>query len=567
MRKRTHVKIHLLFCISMACITACSAATNHVLNASFEINSNPGLADCWGKGGWGLRSLEEINHPEEYRSRLSIDTSDCVHGMKCMRISNPVGKPPLSLFSTWISYPQFLAGRKGWCVSAYIKVSPPATVVVSLLDSQYRLIAKNSFAVEDKWQRYSFPIKTNISPVVIRISPPEGTNCLIDCVQFSQGEEPGEWSPAADETMIATPKVPPREYVSSITVKTKMPEAVKEVKSKNGWIHVNSNAFFPYAIGMQYEIDLPFLQKIKECGFNTVKFYALNPNQTKKNLDLSYQAGLRAIPWLRCKASEISEMVECFKNHPALVTWLALDEPPEPFVQKVTNLIKSVKDADQERPSWVNYRTNEINRFMDKLPSLPGDIISADWYPVTDMNYPAKPCDPAELIKKMTVRLKESDKIVWFILQLCGNAFMLQREPTPEEFEGMVYSSIIAGANGLFFFQNIPWNARLMEVAGKIGAELESLTPILANGDFIDINVSESVIKIKSLLYQGELYIFAVNTSEKPLTCRFNFGDGISNPKKITVLFEERSLIMTEDHVLTDQFNGFQRHIYHLQKH
>ena len=137
MRKRTHVKIHLLFCISMACITACSAATNHVLNASFEINSNPGLADCWGKGGWGLRSLEEINHPEEYRSRLSIDTSDCVHGMKCMRISNPVGKPPLSLFSTWISYPQFLAGRKGWCVSAYIKVSPPATVVVSLLDSQY----------------------------------------------------------------------------------------------------------------------------------------------------------------------------------------------------------------------------------------------------------------------------------------------------------------------------------------------------------------------------------------------------------------------------------------------
>ena len=340
----------------------------------------------------------------------------------------------------------------------------------------------------------------------------------------------------------------------------------EKVCSVNNWVRVNNEAFFPYAAMMQFDVDPQFLRQLKQAGFNTVNFYARNLDQTRKYLDLAHQAGLRAIPWIRCKASEAPEMAKALKKHPALVTWLVVDEPPEPFAEDVVNLVASVRNSDSDRPLWVNYKTQEINRFMNKLPSLPGDIISSDWYPVADINYPAQPCDPSSLIDKMVEKLRDSGKVTWFALQICGYAFMFQREPTPEEYEGMVYSSVIAGSKGLFFFQNIPWNARLMEVAGKIGAEIDSLTPALADGTPIEIETSNSKVMTVAKRYQGDVYVFAVNTSANPAEAKIKI-DGIGlGSKKVSVLFEGRSPTVAGDNTLGDRFEGYQRHVYLIKQ-
>lgn len=564
MQKKTRVIFAALFAAYAFGAFQSQGGTNQVTNGSFEITSNPGLADGWGSGGWGLRTLEEINNPEEMRKRFSVDTADKVNGRNSIKIVNPAGKKPLALYSAWINFPKFMASRKGWCVSAYIKIRPASRLKMELLDSQYNLISAKYFDVGDLWQLCSFNVSTKMSPVVIRISPPAGTTCFIDSVQFNKGTTPEEWSPSAYDKMLAAPQITPRKFDSDAEVSDNRPDAVERVNAVKNWVYVNGKPFFPYAVMMQFQIDLQFLRQIKKSGFNTVNFYASTQDQTRRYLDLAREAGLLAVPWIHSKASETPEIIRALRNHPALVTWLVIDEPPEPFAQNVVDLVAAARKADSGRPLWVNYRTNEINRFMPKLSTLPGDIISADWYPVADRNYPAKPCDPAGLIEKMVTTLRGTDKITWFALQLCGYAFMFQREPTPEEFEGMVYSSVVAGTKGLFFFQNIPWNSRLMKVAGKIGAELNILTPILAEDSTAMVTTSNKQIIATARSDKEYIYVIAVNTSTKNINTVISVTSG--NPgNEAKVIFEERSVKGSGAGQFQDRFDGFQRHIYRIK--
>ncbi len=552
--------------------------SNLVVNSSFEITTNPQLPDGWSDGGWGIKDACWLKDIEKWKNAFSIDRNEFYDGHQSLRITNFENYPDISLYSCWIDIPAFLSNNT-WSFSAFLKSKTDGQkVTFQILDSSYREKVEKDFIVDTEWKRYSFTTPIEVNPVVLKFVFDKGTY-WIDAIQLENSPNPTEYVPSSyDKKLLSNieENVISR-GVYQITPNFSIPENRKinktKIELKDRVLLINNNPFIPYTYSMQYSQDMNFFFKeIKKAGFNSVSFYVGSSEQIeeiKEKFVLAEESGLMVIPWLRCKTEELPQIIPILKKSPSLLAWLVIDEPIDPFSESVTERVSLVKKLDPEHPVYVNYRTNELRIFMDKLESLPGDIISGDEYPIANFKWPGNVSSPGNLVKEMEKSLVKSPKIVWYWLQITGYAFMILREPTPEEFEAMTYLTLINGAKGLLFFQNRPRSDNLWQKAGQIGREIAELTPILYSSNTLsDIISTPSEIKVLGKEYNSKKYIVAVNSSPKKIDAKFNLSlpksNDIHDDVNVKVLFENRTLNFTDKNVLEDVFEGYQRHIYEI---
>jgi hypothetical protein len=296
----------------------------------------------------------------------------------------------------------------------------------------------------------------------------------------------------------------------------------------------------------------------KSTGFNVIVFYALDIQNTKEQLDMAFKTGLRAIPWLKASNERAFEIVKSLKNHPALLYWMATDEPTEPLSPKVIERVNRIKELDPNHPTYVNNLIQSITNNLKNYDAMPGDIVSADVYPVGNMDFPMQVLSTSGYIAKMDKASGKKCPMFW--LQITGNYASWSREPTPEEFEGMVYSACIAGARGLNFFANMPWNKQLFENAGKLGVELDYLAPVLSSMEIAPkVKCSSADVQMTCKAYQGKLYIICANSSDNPVNAKFSTDAALKG--EIKVMFEGRT-IKTIANGFSDSFAGYQRRVY-----
>jgi hypothetical protein len=543
-----------------------SDANNLVWNGGFEISSNPGMPDAWGNGQFGIKYADEIHTADQVRERFQLDSSEKFQGNTSFRLSNPATGRQQALHSSWIKLPVFLVSPDGWCLSAYIKSDPPSKVKLEILDSGNVLIAGSEFDAAGEFQRFFTTFNTKKSPVIVRISGSPGTSCWIDNVQMERGSVPSEWAAAADDNKLDVATVTSRNLISTVDGAAEFQksgfDAVEKVELRNKFLYVNGKPFYPYACNLAWVGgDVESFRMLKTEGFNSIVFYALDLESTKSALDAAFCVGLRAIPWLECSNEQAVEIVDSLKTHPALLFWQATDEPPEPFARNVVDRVKVLKELDLNHPVMVNFFSHSIQQYLEKLHELPGDIISSDLYPISNLDWPGTAIDPADLIFKMDRALASSGKVPMFYLLLTGQAFGWTREPTSEELEGMVYSSCIAGARGLYFFQNVPWNSLMLKNAGQIGLELDSLAPVLASQAMAPkIQCSSDAIRLTCRVYGGNLYLICVNTSKEPVKAEFSTEAGLKG--LVNVIFEGRTIDPIAKNAFSDEFAGYQRRVY-----
>ena len=546
-----------------------SADGNMVSNGGFEISSNPGMPDGWGNGHFGIKYPDEISAADQVREGFRLDATEKFQGDKSFRLSNPATGRQQALYSCWIKLPVFIVARDGWCLSAFIKTDPPSKVKLELLNSENVLIDGREFDATGEFQRFSTNIKFESSSVIVRVSGSPGTTCWIDDVQLERGAAPSEWEAAADDKKLDIATVASRKLISKVddaeALQKKGFDPVQKVELRNKFLHVNDKPFYPYGIHPPWgpSANEENMRMFKSAGFNVIVFQASDLTFTKESLDMAFKTGLRAIPWLVCPDERAFEIVGSLKNHPALLYWMAIDEPPEPLAPKVIERVNRIKELDPNHPTYVNNFVHVTHNNLRNLDAMPGDIISADEYPVGNLDYPESVLAPADLIDKMDKALVSSKKSTMFWLQITGNAFGWSREPTPEEFEGMVYSSCIAGARGLNFFANMPWNRRLFDNAGKLGQELDSLAPVLASMEVApQVKCSSDAIRLTCRAYQGNVYIICVNVSKEPVKAKFSTEAALQG--EVQVLFEKRTIKPISRNVFSDDFAGYQRRVYRV---
>jgi hypothetical protein len=163
---------------------------------------------------------------------------------------------------------------------------------------------------------------------------------------------------------------------------------------------------------------------------------------------------------------------------------------------------------------------------------------------------------------------------------------ILQHPDGPSLLRNNVYQGVIGGADGIIFYTSSGFDGALYPTfrteldrlrdefvgSGNMGAVVLSPDPpqvvthsVLAGPtDLIEFDMFEYTRWYERLqynleVYQGDVYLLAVNISEDPLTIEFHHLP--SDAASVEVLFEERSLPLTDGR-FQDAFDAYEVHVY-----
>lgn len=153
---------------------------------------------------------------------------------------------------------------------------------------------------------------------------------------------------------------------------------------------VDGKPFLPFAPLVQFFFYLPRgaenVEKVIEhwsnYGFRSLivvsrtKPFVKTKPAWQRVLDSAHKRGMKIIFWTHHPSEEV---VNTFKDHPALLAWLVDDEPEIRDVkpEELISAVEKVKRLDPYHPAYINFtRIGPAQRWG----GLPGDILSTDYY-------------------------------------------------------------------------------------------------------------------------------------------------------------------------------------------
>ncbi len=166
-----------------------------------------------------------------------------------------------------------------------------------------------------------------------------------------------------------------------------------------------------------------------------------------------------------------------------------------------------------------------------------------------------------------------SKKTLWVALQAHNTSIYLKdkhRSPTYEEMRCMAYQAIVNGAKGIVFYSYfdlkrdpIGFDKRWPDVK-KLAEEIRSITPIILSTEKtpkVQILSGSRNIHFTVKYYNKNIYIIAVNISDKPMETKFIIP---SESRYAMALFEDR-ILNIEKYILKDYFPPIGVRIYEIK--
>jgi hypothetical protein len=247
---------------------------------------------------------------------------------------------------------------------------------------------------------------------------------------------------------------------------------------------------------------------------------------TEGDLELYHQAGLKVIFDLRYGMSDESigkpwvyEMVQKFKDHPALLAWYTNDERPIADIPKLAARQKWVVSLDPDHPTWsVQDVFSEVRQYLGTY-----DVLGMDPYPI-----PKKPIGTVISSMRQGVSGTFGTRAVWQVPQAFGWGWLKRREtkgqraPTQKEMANMTWQSIAGGANGIVYYAyhhlserhddpndtfDLAW-ARTKAAANEIKKYEQTL---LSAEQSVTVAGATESVAVRTWLYEGDTYLLVVN--------------------------------------------------------
>lgn len=353
--------------------------------------------------------------------------------------------------------------------------------------------------------------------------------------------------------------------------------------------------FFPIAVWVQNPGDAI---AYKNNGINMYVGIHRGLNQDK--LDLLKKADMRVI-------AHQNEFGRNNLDEPLIYAWMHGDEPDnaqwnadkkkyDPCVDpaKIIEDYNQLKLSDPTRPVYLNLGrgvavnnwvgrgecTGNINMYkISNNGYLKGcDIASFDVYPVNshekevqnNLWYIAKGIDNL-------LEWSEHSKPAWCWIETTkiGDKGYGSRKPTPAEVKSQVWMALVHGASGIGYFCHSfaePSDAaaflhdeEMISAMKKVNLQITELAPALNSptiNDYVTITSSNSEIPIDFITKKtgNTYYVFAVSMRPGNSTATITIKDG----KKVEVLGENREINVVKNKKFTDQFSGYEVHLYKI---
>ncbi len=292
------------------------------------------------------------------------------------------------------------------------------------------------------------------------------------------------------------------------------------------------------------------------------------------------------------------QVINQYKDHPALLGWYLEDEPPDwpaETVQGYVGLYNRVKTLDPSHPVFVTHHVYARTADTYFAAGDGTDVLITDLYPV----HAPRSGDPGGQLWRQAAEAKHyaqlaasHNKPYMNVVQAFFEGAYYQ-QPTYAEFRYLAYAPVVEGARGLFpyFYYNDPTGYygttpdQRANVVGPIIREIGSLTgAIMSDSTAVTITSNRDTDTfghgIEDVTYligqdaNGKYDLIAVNNTAYALSVTFSLsGDSLasllgSHDVNIPVLFEGRDVLLQRgagsEWTITDNFGPYDVHVYFI---
>ena len=330
-----------------------------------------------------------------------------------------------------------------------------------------------------------------------------------------------------------------------------------------------------FPLGMYDRIDRPeHTAEIKNMGFNLVMPYT-NPYAKKDfqtirtYLDAANAVGLKVIlePFRESikqqEFAAITEFVNEFKDHPAVAAWYSYDEPAfnEISVGLLEDVYELIKAEDPIHPVIVDFSIRRADKLTSYVNSF--DIYQVNQYPLQ------KKSNTLQVFRSVRQEINHVAELIdnvpfLFVVQSFENKKW--RLPNLAEQKYQVYSGLLNGANGIFFYcyhrAPIKWQN---SVVRPLVAELKNYLPAIETGS-LNNKVYSDRNELQFGLYSedssGRFVLVAINHEANQINANINLDADINLNSVINE--QNNPTINGEQNSFTDSFEPFEVKIYTL---
>ena len=357
----------------------------------------------------------------------------------------------------------------------------------------------------------------------------------------------------------------------------KLAPARNEVKivraGKDSHILVEGKPFFPIGI---YGAPPEGFAELAKAGFNMVIRW--KTGDPRAYFDAAWAQGLRVIDSLIFYGTGViryadprweenmqknrlpawEAVVNQTKDHPALLAWYNLDEPPLKYARYAQQVYDLVHRNDPYHPV-IMYQPNPRAWSNPEIANTT-DIMTTGVY----MSY-GVPLSRLVWETDMTMAAAaEADK-PGMAIPCAGRFSGSEREYTPGEQRSQSYLCLIHGGRGIIWFIYRPMYSGLWEELKRVTGEIKQLSPILLSPtpeQTVKIEPEDSPVHILLKQYGGKTYLITANSRHLPTQVTFRLP-GLLEGKKIKVVFENREVKSGKEQ-FSDSFSGYASHVYEI---
>ena len=347
----------------------------------------------------------------------------------------------------------------------------------------------------------------------------------------------------------------------------------------DGTMVVKGKRVFPVGI-LTGAINEEIAKDMSQAGFNFVLVgnYLSESwpiDRSVKMLDTCVELGLGVVVDLKRVGGtlEAREVVQTFRDHPAMVGWHLFEEP-----------VYSHFTLDEIDSTWRELKRVDPYHFFDIIDwsysSLRRHapwtaIVTPDRYPIGHTPKPPfveairEQVEAAYEAAKLRPKAPGGVKPVWICLQAENLAASdINRPPTAVEERAQAYEAIVAGVRGIMFYEyHCAKRDKVWEPIAKVAAELKVLEPVLVDTNPVRRAQTDDPIDTWLKHHDGHEYLIAVNRAEKPIKAKITIP-GASKLLQTQVLFEDRKKddkVKAEGAGFTDEFEALGVHVYKIE--
>jgi hypothetical protein len=540
---------------------------NFLRNASFE--DVPDHVPLYWKP-WAIAFLP----PEVFWQRWRTETEGARHGRRVLKIVGHKGGNV-----GFFSHDNSVAEGKPCTFAIDLKADRPALKVklVSWVFATGKQTASPVIEVGTNWSRHAFTFDTpagNRLRVGVRAQD-DGT-LWADAAQLELGANATPFALSVFDNESAT--TPTAEFKPAASE----PIAAEKAPPARGLVSIDRARRCLLVDGQPFFVSAPLIQlgpgattesldlEVNHHADNGFRTLAVVGKITEKWSAAMWQRlfeqcaarNLKVIAWPggfnKLPREQFTGFVTRWREHPALIAWLPVDEPelyatPEETAQTIAHF----KELDPRHPVYVNNTTMGI---PSRFAGLPGDILSIDDYLTNREGRSVR--EIVRQVEIMEEAARPTRRPVWIFI-VGNNLHNHYREPSAGEQVAQSYGCALAGASGLLYFLANPANRQHWLALRQTNRELTSLSPVLFSKEPAPrATCSSPAIRFVVRRTGAQVCLVAVNLENQAVAAKFQIG-GLEQATGV-VLFENRN-VDVKSAVFTDDFAPHARHVYRFE--